>query len=78
MELQNIGKISPVSNFTLNVEETSGLEVAMLQRKREEGLNGNWLFWGKIFGATQDYLVVICVSAATEFPNKKFYYWYIF
>jgi hypothetical protein len=75
MDLQNITKVSPATGYTLTVEEISGLEVSMLQRKREESVSGSFLFWGKIFGATQDYLVVVLISAASDFPHKKFYYW---
>lgn len=74
MDLYNIGKVSPVSGYTLNAEELSGLEVAMLQRKREENLSGKLLFWGKIFGNTQDYLVVVLITISGEFPIKKYYY----
>mmetsp|Transcript_10594 Transcript_10594/g.16052 ORF Transcript_10594/g.16052 Transcript_10594/m.16052 type:complete len:277 (+) Transcript_10594:57-887(+) len=74
MELHNIEKVSPLSGYTLNIEEISGLEVAMLQRKREENLPGKLLFWGKIFGATQDYLVVLYIDSSDEFPVKKYYY----
>ena len=31
-------------------------------------------FWGKIFGSTQDYLVVQCMDLYGEFPEKSFYY----
>lgn len=76
MELRNIDRISPSSGSTLSLEELAGLEVAMVQRKREEGLSGKFLFWGKIYGATQDYLIVSVVTTAGDFPEKKYYYWY--
>jgi hypothetical protein len=75
MELQHLERVSPVSVNSLNIEEVSGLEVAMLQRKREENLPGRLLFWGKIFGATQDYLIVLYIDTTTEYPSKKYYYW---
>jgi hypothetical protein len=75
MELSNLEKINPLSGNSLNIEEISGLEVAMLQRKREENLVGKFLFWGKLFGATQDYLVVVLIDSTAEFPSKKYYYW---
>ena len=75
MELHNLGRLSSVCGFTLNVEESAGLEIAMLQRKREENLPGKWLFWGKIFGETQDYLVVYTVDIISDFPEKKYYFW---
>lgn len=52
-----------------------GLEVAILMRKLQENLVGQPLFWGKIFGSTQDYLIVQHVDPYSEFPDKKFYFW---
>lgn len=75
MELHCVNRISPVSGYTLNIEEFSGLEVAMLQRKLQENLIGKMLFWGKIFGTTQDYLIVYHVDPFAEFPDKKYYFW---
>ncbi|CAN0384600.1 unnamed protein product [Ectocarpus fasciculatus] len=74
MELRNIDRICPSSGATLNLEEQAGLEVAMVQRKREENLAGKFLFWGKIYGATQDYLIVSVITTAGDFPEKKYYY----
>lgn len=75
MELSNLEKLNPLSGNSLNIEEVSGLEVAMLQRKREENLNGKLLFWGKFYGVTQDYLIVVLIDTTSEYPNKKYYYW---
>lgn len=75
MELQNIQRISALTGASLSIEETSGLEVGMLQRKLEENLNGKMYFWGKVFGATQDYLIVFNLNPFAEFPVKKFFYW---
>lgn len=75
MELSNLERLNPLSGQSLNIEEISGLEVAMLQRKREENLIGKFLFWGKIYGATQDYLVVVLIDTTSEYPSKKYYYW---
>eukprot|EP01041_Mallomonas_annulata_P010733 gene10733-22422_t len=74
MELQNVGRLSSACANTLNVEESAGLEVAVLQRKREENLSGKIMFWGKIFGTTQDYLVVYSIDVMSDFPEKKYYY----
>jgi hypothetical protein len=68
-------RVGPLLGFNLNIEEASGLEVAMLQRKLLENLPGQMFFWGKIFGTTQDYLVVYNVDPFVEFPDKKFYFW---
>lgn len=75
MELHRISRVGPLLGFGLNIEEYSGLEVAMLQRKLQENLPGEMYFWGKIFGSTQDYLIVFNVDPFAEFPEKKFYFW---
>lgn len=75
MDINLIQRTGPLQGFTLNIEEVAGLEVGMLQRKLQENLPGKFLFWGKIFGSTQDYLVVYHVSPYDEFPDKSFYYW---
>ena len=75
MDLNNVHRIAPVSGYGLNIEEFSGLEVAMLQRKLQENLVGKMFFWGKIFGTTQDYLVVHHIDTFAEFPDRKYYFW---
>lgn len=75
MDLNSLSKIAPVSGQTLNIEEISGLESAMVERKLEEKLTGKFQFWGKIFGSTQDYLIVQCMDLYSEFPEKTFYFW---
>ncbi len=74
MDLRNLNQISPSAGLTLNLEEQSGLEVAMGQRRREENLSAPFLFWGKIFGATQDYLIAVTTTTGSDFPEKKYYY----
>ena len=37
-------------------------------------LTGKMQFWGKIFGSSQDYLIVQCMDLYGEFPGKFFYY----
>ncbi len=74
MDLNNVHRVGPLQGQSLNVEEISGLEVAMLQRKLQENLLGKMLFWGKIYGSTQDYLIVFHVNPFDEFPDKKFYF----
>ncbi|CAM9172444.1 unnamed protein product [Phaeothamnion confervicola] len=69
---------------TLSVSERAGLQVSMLQRQEEEGLQ-KLLFWGKIMGAKDDYLV--CQATLPQsargwdsgdddsgFPAKKYFY----
>jgi hypothetical protein len=75
MDLNSVHRISQVNTCGLNIEEQSGLEVAMLQRKLQENLTGKMFFWGKIFGSTQDYLVVHHIDQFAPFPDKKFYFW---
>jgi hypothetical protein len=68
--------MSAVLGSSLSCEEFSGLEVATLQRKLQENLNGSICFWGKIYGTTQDYLIVYNIDPFSEFPDKKYYFWY--
>ena len=75
MQIHNIPRLSASNGSTLSTEEIAGLEVAMLQRKLEENLSGSILFWGKIYGSTQDYLIAHNINPFNEFPDKKYYYW---
>ena len=77
MEIQNVGMVNEMLGMGLNVEELSGLEVAMMQRKLQENLNGGMSFWGKVFGTTQDYLIVCNIDPYNSFPEKKYYFWYV-
>lgn len=76
MDLHNVQRLGPITGYGLNTEEYSGLEIAMLERKLQENLLGKMSFWGKIFGTTQDYLIVYHLDTFAEFPEKKYYYWY--
>ena len=75
MDLTALPRIACVSGQTLNVEEISALESAMVETRLKEKLTGKFQFWGKIFGSTQDYLIVQCVDMYSEFMEKKFYHW---
>ena len=75
MDLHNIHRAGQLIGACLSTEETSGLEVAMLQRKTEENLIGKMSFWGKIYGSKSDYLIVFNINPTMEFPDKKYYYW---
>ena len=75
MNLVNVFRNAAINAQGLNSEEFSGLEVAMLQRKLQENLSGSMMFWGKIYGTTQDYLIVYNIDPFAEFPHKKFYFW---
>jgi len=74
MELSSIARLAPMNGATLSTEEVAGLDTAMIQRKLAENLAGKMLFWGKIFGSTQDYLITYIINPFTEFPDKKYYY----
>lgn len=77
MELQNIARVGALIGAGLSTEEISGLESSMLLRKLQENLTGKMFFWGKVNGSTQDYLVVYNVDPFGEFPDKKYYFWYV-
>eukprot|EP00903_Cladosiphon_okamuranus_P015183 g14037.t1 len=66
------------SGKTLSVSERSGLQVSMMQREREERLEGKMMFWGKVNGNEDDYLVCYALATPTleegDFPLKKFYF----
>jgi hypothetical protein len=74
MELQNAARLGPLAGACLSTEELSGLEVAVVERKLEENLVGKIYFWGKIYGSTQDYLVVFNVNPLADFPDKVYYF----
>lgn len=74
MNLSSMPKISAVAGQILNTEEISGLESGMVERKLEEKLSGKMQFWGKIFGSSQDYLIIQVMEMYGEFPEKVFYY----
>lgn len=61
------------SGHTLNVEERSGLEVAITTRRLADGL-AEAQFWGKITGADADYLIVSGFPPSQDFPHKLFFY----
>lgn len=75
MEIEFTHRLGPLIGTALNIEEASGLESAMLQRKLQENLTGKMFFWGKITGLTQDYLLCFNIDPFAEFPEKKFYFW---
>merc|ERR1719446_1703108 len=73
VSLANLPSLGP-SGSGLSVEEKSGLQVSMLQRRDAEGFSADLKFWGRITGKTNDYLVAIAMKPAYPFPLKKFYY----
>jgi hypothetical protein len=75
MDLFNVHRLGSLFGVGLNTEEFSGLEVAILKLQLNENLNGKMQFWGKIYGETQDYLIVSHVDPFYEFPEKTYYFW---
>ena len=74
VDSQALEALGVVSGYGLNVAERAGLEVAMLQVKLAEKLL-TLDFWGRIYGDTADYLVVVAtLEESSKFPSKKFYY----
>jgi len=73
VDIDSLDKLGP-SGYTLNMEERSGLQVSMLQRCKEENYPSKLLFWGKIRGIQNDYLICYVLLPDWEFPKKKFYY----
>ena len=41
----------------------------------QENLPNKLMFWGKIMGETNDYLIAYSLIPAYYFPVKRFYYW---
>jgi len=71
-DFDSIEKLSS-SGHCLSVEEKAGLEIAMIQRKNDEGFSELY-FWGKIHGTTEDYLVCYGMLPSYDHPQKKFYF----
>lgn len=74
MDLDHHARLSFCGHL-LNVEERSGLEVAMTARSLREGLD-RMFFWGKIIGSDGSYLVCYALLPDSDggVPAKKFYY----
>lgn len=75
MDLSTIEFYQLAASFTLNPEEICCLNASMQQRQMEENLNGEMLFWGKLFGSAQDYLICVNINTNAAFPVKKYYFW---
>lgn len=74
MDLSLIERMS-FSGNTLNPKERATLMVVMAKKKSDEPDLTGVLFWGKIQGTSDAYLV--CVGLQDKFagvPSKKFYY----
>lgn len=74
MDLCAIDRVS-FSGNTLNAKERATLMVVIAKKKRDESDLTEVLFWGKIQGTDDSYLV--CVGLQDRFsavPAKKFYY----
>jgi len=74
MDLDTIDRLA-FSGNVLNAKERATLEVVMAKKSRDEPDLTEVLFWGKIQGTENSYL--ICVGLQDRFagvPAKKFYY----
>jgi len=74
MDLELISKLG-FSGNTLNPKERATLMVAMAKKKSDDSLLTDVLFWGKIQGTEDAYL--ICVGLEDKFtgvPAKKFFF----
>lgn len=72
MNISDLSKLSHCGG-SLSVEEASALEVAMLQKKLDEGFS-SILFWGRITGENTDYLIVYASIPGDIIDEKKFYF----
>lgn len=73
VDIDYLHRLGP-SGSTLTIEERAGLQVAMLERQKEENYTSKPMFWGKILGELNDYLIVYVLLTDYEFPIKRFYY----
>lgn len=71
--LSNVPALAEVSGQGLTVEESAALQVGMQRRKAEEGLM-HVLYWGKVTGTDNDYLVVVGYLPGKGAPRKKFFF----
>ena len=74
MDLCSVDRIS-FSGNTLNPKEQATLSIVIAKKKRDEPDLTEILFWGKIQGTSDAYL--ICVGLQDRFagvPAKKFYF----
>ena len=74
MDLSSVDRIS-FSGNTLNPKEQATLAIVIAKKRRDEPDLTEILFWGKIQGTSDAYL--ICVGLQDRFagvPAKKFYY----
>ena len=74
MDLSSVDRIS-FSGNTLNPKEQATLAIVIAKKRRDEPDLTEILFWGKIQGTSDAYL--ICIGLQDRFagvPAKKFYY----
>lgn len=74
MDLFNTHRLGSTFSVSLSAEEVAGLEVAMMKLQLNENLKGKMQFWGKIYGETQDYLIVCHLDTFAEYPEKNYYF----
>lgn len=71
--LASLAGLAAVCGSGVTVEESAALQVGMQKRKNEEGLM-HVLFWGKVTGTDNDYLVAVGFLPGKGAPTKKFYF----
>lgn len=60
--------------YTLNIEELTAIQAGLTTLKRDRNYSKIY-FWGKIFGATNDYYIAYGLHDVDyEFPSKKFFF----
>jgi hypothetical protein len=58
LDVENIHKLGP-SGHTLTIEEKAGLQVAIIQRQKEENFPSKPLFWGKVSKGINGWIIYI-------------------
>lgn len=71
--LQQAATLAAVSGQGLTVEETAALQIGIQRRTNEEGFS-QCLYWGKVTGTDNDYLVVVGYGPGKGCPSKKFFF----
>lgn len=78
MEISDVSSSLKYFNYhgvTLNIEERSQIELALLKIENES-THDSLLFWGKINGTVKDYFIAMGLNLVneTDFCTKKFYW----
>ena len=76
MNLEHIDRLSE-HGISLTPEERVGLRIAITQRTHEENLENPFVFWGKVFGTDNDYLICETLVETADLIKQRFYFWYV-